>query len=149
MAAISHRIFLVNMPNKPENPNNDETTLTGGGRTAVSRLENVVHRETGPWAPSVHALLKHLENEGFDGAPRVVGSGFDERGRETLSYIEGDFVHPGPWSDDKGRSAKSSCRPVKVTMPQDVEQKIAGNLQARPSVLRPQRKRIGLREEES
>jgi len=79
---------------------NEEIPLTGGGRTEVARRDNIVLRETGPWAPSVHALLKHLENEGFDGAPRVVGSGFDERGRETLSYIEGEFVHPAPWSDD-------------------------------------------------
>jgi aminoglycoside phosphotransferase (APT) family kinase protein len=30
----------------------------------------------------------------------VIGSGFDERGREILSYIEGDFVHPRHWSED-------------------------------------------------
>jgi Ser/Thr protein kinase RdoA (MazF antagonist) len=30
----------------------------------------------------------------------VVGNGFDERGREMLSFIDGDFVHPAPWSED-------------------------------------------------
>lgn len=73
-------------------------TLTGGGRTPVYREGQVVLRETGPWAPTVHGLLRHLENAGFAGSPRVVGSGFDGHGRETLTYMQGGFVHPGPWS---------------------------------------------------
>ena len=53
-----------------------EEILTGGGRTAVSRIGDVVHRQTGPWAKSVHALLRHLEAEGFTGAPQgPVGTG--------------------------------------------------------------------------
>ena len=77
-----------------------EILLTGGGRTPVFRKGNTVFRETGPWAPTVHALLRHLERVGYAGAPRVVGSGFDARGRETLTYIEGEFVHPGPWPEE-------------------------------------------------
>ena len=46
------------------------------------------------------ALLRHLEREGFRGAPRVVGSGFDDDGRETLAYIEGESPQPHAWSDD-------------------------------------------------
>ncbi|MFC1572332.1 phosphotransferase [Candidatus Eisenbacteria bacterium] len=76
-----------------------ETPLTGGGRTAVSRKGQVVFREAGPWVSTVHALLKHLERIGFPGSPRVVGSGFDSQGRETLTFIDGEFVHPGPWSE--------------------------------------------------
>jgi len=78
----------------------NEIPLAGGGRTAVTRNGNTVLRETGPWASTVHALLKHLEKVGYGGAPRVVGSGFDAQGRETLSYLEGKFVHPGPWTED-------------------------------------------------
>ena len=78
----------------------EEIPLAGGGRTAVSRIGDVVHRQTGPWARSVHALLKHLENEGFAGAPRVIGGGFDAEGRETLSFIDGTSPHPGPWPDE-------------------------------------------------
>jgi aminoglycoside phosphotransferase (APT) family kinase protein len=85
----------------PENSNEIEIPLTGGGRTAVSRKGKTVFRETGPWASTVHALLKHLENVGFSGAPRVVGSGFDSQGRETLTYIEGDCPHPTPWKDEQ------------------------------------------------
>ncbi len=77
----------------------NEIPLTGGGRSRVSRKGNVVLRETGPWATTVHALLRHLARLGFEGAPGVVGSGFDAQGRETLTYIEGEFVHPGPWPD--------------------------------------------------
>jgi hypothetical protein len=48
----------------------------------------------------VHTLLRHLEDVGFAGAPRVVGSGIDAQGRETLTFIEGEFTQPGPWSLD-------------------------------------------------
>ncbi|MDK1388608.1 phosphotransferase [Sinorhizobium sp. 8-89] len=78
----------------------EATSLAGGERTVVSRRGGVVIRETGPWAPSVHSLLRHLEDAGFAGAPRVVGDGFDEQGREVLTYIEGDVINPAPWSDE-------------------------------------------------
>jgi hypothetical protein len=78
----------------------DAEPLTGGGRTAVARRGDVVIRDTGPWARSVHALLRHLHEAGFAGAPRVVGDGFDEKRRELLSYIEGEVINPAPWSDE-------------------------------------------------
>lgn len=77
----------------------EDEILAGGGRTEVRRIGNVVHRQTGPWASTVHALLRHLENEGFGAAPRVVGSGFDERGYETLTFMPGASPHPGPWPE--------------------------------------------------
>jgi hypothetical protein len=66
----------------------EEEVLKGGLVTFPVRIEGNVHREAGPWTPAVHALLRHLEHAGFDGAPRVVG--FDDTGREVLTYIEGD-----------------------------------------------------------
>jgi hypothetical protein len=77
----------------------EEIPLTGGGRNAVSRIGDAVHRQTGPWAPSVHALLRFLEAEGFPASPRVIGSGFDSQGRETLTYLPGNSPHPGPWPE--------------------------------------------------
>ncbi|MFC1717675.1 phosphotransferase [Candidatus Poribacteria bacterium] len=65
---------------------------------AVYRRGQVIVRETGPWTVAVHSLLRHLEDVGFAGSPRLVGSGFDAEGRETLSYIEGEFTQPGPWT---------------------------------------------------
>jgi hypothetical protein len=77
----------------------EERPLTGGGRTAVARRGDVVVRETGPWASTVHSLLRHLEEVVFEGAPRVVGAGFDERGREVLTYVEGEVIVRAPWTD--------------------------------------------------
>ena len=80
----------------PEEP----VPLEGGGRTVVHRRGNVVIRDTGPWTPAVHVLLRHLEDVGFAAAPRLVGSGLDPDGREVLTFIEGEFTQPGPWSLD-------------------------------------------------
>ena len=76
----------------------DGAVLEGGGRTRVHRLGDVVVRDTGPWTPAVHSLLRHLEDVGFSAAPRLVGSGFNPNGRETLTFIEGEFTQPGPWT---------------------------------------------------
>jgi hypothetical protein len=78
----------------------DEIPLEGGGRTAVVRRGGVVVRAAGPWTPTVHALLRHLQAVGFEGAPRVVGEGFDEHGREILTYVDGEVINPSPWSDE-------------------------------------------------
>lgn len=67
---------------------------------AVFREGSVIHRPSGPWTPTIHSLLRHLESVGFTGAPRVVGSGFDQDGLETLTFIDGEIVHPGPWTLD-------------------------------------------------
>ena len=65
----------------------------------MHRRGGVVLREARASSAAVLGLLRHLEAAGFDGAPRVVGDGFDERGREVLTYVEGGFVHPHAWSD--------------------------------------------------
>lgn len=88
------------------------------------RIGGTVRRATGPWTPAVHALLGHLA-ERVPHIPEVLG--FDDRGREMLSYLPGrvidldtevlapaqivalvgwtrdfhdavaEFTHPGPW----------------------------------------------------
>jgi hypothetical protein len=88
----------------PDSPDSKETTpdndapLSEGGPTAVHRRGQVVVKDAGPWTVTVHSLLRHLEDVGFTASPRVVGSGFDPSGRETLTYIEGEFSDPGPWT---------------------------------------------------
>lgn len=77
-----------------------EIMLEGGSRTRVVKKGNTILRDAGPWSVSVLSLLAHLEAEGFEGSPRVMGSGFDKKGREMLSYIDGEIVHPAPWSDE-------------------------------------------------
>lgn len=66
---------------------NDEVKLSDGVNTVV-RIGNTVRRIPGEWTSSVHALLKYLRTHGFLFAPEVLG--FDEKGREVLSFIEGD-----------------------------------------------------------
>jgi Phosphotransferase enzyme family len=65
----------------------------GLGGVPASRSDRGVHRPTGPWTPTVHAFLLHLETVGFNGAPRVVGT--DDAGREILTFIEGDVLAAG------------------------------------------------------
>jgi len=72
---------------------NREIPLGGGHLSAVVRAGNTVRRPTGPWTPAVHALLRHLEAVGYDGAPRVLG--IDELGREILSFIPGEAAAGG------------------------------------------------------
>ena len=38
----------------------------------------------------MHALLAHLAGKGFPGAPRPLG--FDEQGREVLTFLEGETI---------------------------------------------------------
>jgi hypothetical protein len=78
-----------------------ETPLTGGRLTpGVVRVGATVYRPIGPHWPFVHALLAHLERVGFSAAPRFLG--IDDRGREILSYLDGevpDNLDPG-WTDE-------------------------------------------------
>lgn len=75
----------------------NEHALAGGSRTAVTLKGGVVYRRPGPWSQAVIALLRHLEAVGFVAAPTVIGTGFSTDGRETITYVPGAFVHPGPW----------------------------------------------------
>ena len=72
-----------------------EQSLTGGNTTdGIVRVGQSVRRPTGPWTRGVHALLAHLGEHGFGGAPRV--HGIDERGREILDYRIGGTHYSAP-----------------------------------------------------
>jgi len=74
----------------------DEQPLPGGNAGGAVLADGTVRRTAGPWTPAVHALLRHLEDRGFDGAPRVIG--LDELGREVLTYLPGETVGTArPW----------------------------------------------------
>ena len=62
-------------------------------------VDGTVRRPAGPWTPAVHALLRHYERVGFDGAPRALGV---EDGDEVVSLVAGDVVGDGwaPTGDD-------------------------------------------------
>ena len=73
-----------------------EVPLTGGKiNQGIVRVGNTVRRPLHPWSTTVHALLLHLERVGFEGAPRFLGT--DERGREVLSFLEGETLLPDGW----------------------------------------------------
>ncbi len=101
-----------------------EVRLPGGNLGGAVRVGQTVRRPAGPWTPAVHALLRHLAGR-LRGIPQVLG--YDELGREVLSYLPGrvidvetevlttrqlvsvlrwtrefheavsSFTHPGPW----------------------------------------------------
>ena len=48
----------------------DEVRLEGGSMTHVVRVGDTVRRSPGRQSAAVQALLRHLESEGVDGAPR-------------------------------------------------------------------------------
>ena len=58
-----------------------------GGLTEVVRIGSTVRRAAGDWTPTVQALLAHLEEAGFTGAPRPLGR--DPEGRELLEFVVG------------------------------------------------------------
>ena len=102
----------------------EEIRLAGGNLGGAVRVGDTVRRPVGPWTPAVHALLGHLAGR-VPNIPRVLG--FDDRGREILTYLPGrvadidaemlsieqiasvvrwtrafhdavaGFSHPGPW----------------------------------------------------
>jgi phosphotransferase family enzyme len=101
-----------------------EQRLPGGNVAGAVRVGDTVRRATGPWTPAVHALLDYLADR-IPHVPKVLG--FDQAGREILSYLPGQvvdghtqpltegqldslvrwtrtlhdavrgFAHPGPW----------------------------------------------------
>lgn len=72
-----------------------------GSQPSKARLRTgIVYREPGPWSETVLALLRHLEQAGFDSAPKVIGTGFSPDGREMVSYIDGSSPQPYAWSEE-------------------------------------------------
>jgi len=77
-----------------------EVELAGGtsNHGLVVRVGDTVRRPKSPASAAVHALLRHLERVGFDGAPRLLGT--DDEGREVLSFVAGVAATPPypPWA---------------------------------------------------
>jgi len=75
-----------------------EERLPGGRVLGAVRVGDEVRRPAQPWTRSTHAVLRHLEAARFSGAPRALG--FDERGRERLSFLPGETLgEQGPWPE--------------------------------------------------
>jgi hypothetical protein len=65
-----------------------EEPLVGTNVTAVVRFGDTIRRPGKPSSRAVRALLGHLHHAGFDGCPQPMG--VDDRGRDVLSYLEGE-----------------------------------------------------------
>src|SRR5215510_13736066 len=73
-----------------------EQRLPGGRSFGAVRVDDEVRRPAQPWTATVHSVLQHLEDVGFDGAPRA--RGFDDRGRERLTFLPGQTLgETWPW----------------------------------------------------
>jgi hypothetical protein len=67
----------------------EEVPLPGGNVGGAVRVGDTVRRNTGPWTPAVHAILGYVASR-VPHVPRVLG--FDDQGREILSYLPGRVV---------------------------------------------------------
>jgi hypothetical protein len=87
--AGSIRDRALSAPQRAGTANGDvEIPLSGGDITpGVVRIGGTVRRPVGLHTPAVHALLRHLEDVGFEGSPRVLG--IDAKNREVLTYLPG------------------------------------------------------------
>jgi hypothetical protein len=82
----------------------EEIPLPGGDVTVgVVRVGDTVRRVPVTTSETPRQVLEHLEAVGFDGAPRYLG--VDDRGRQTLAYIDGEVAgRPWPaWTRDESR----------------------------------------------
>jgi hypothetical protein len=67
----------------------NEILPSGHGHSgSLLRIGHTVRRPIGSYTPAVHAYLRHLEDVGFTGSPRV--HGIDSHGREVLDFIPGE-----------------------------------------------------------
>ncbi len=78
---------------------NEEQKLSGGQNTDVIRIGDTVRRPIGPNSDYVHKTLVLLEEKNYQYSPRYLG--IDEKGREILSYIDGEMGRDIEWTDSQ------------------------------------------------
>lgn len=61
---------------------------------AVVRIGNTVHRTASPQSATIQRLLAHVRRRGVSWVPQPLG--FDESGREMLSFVCGEVAHGEP-----------------------------------------------------
>jgi hypothetical protein len=77
-----------------------EIPFAGGSHSTVVRVGATVRRGSREWSGSVLDLLRHVERAGFAGAPRALG--FDDQGREVLTFIDGEVPFGSDFIPDEG-----------------------------------------------
>jgi hypothetical protein len=81
-----------------------ERRLPGGRSFGAVRVGGEVRRPAQSWTTAVHSVLRHLEDIGFDGAPRA--RGFDDQHREP-----GHLRTWGGWGRTHDRQIMSPSLP--------------------------------------
>ncbi|TOM94284.1 phosphotransferase [Vibrio parahaemolyticus] len=61
--------------------------LCGGRGSAIYRDGQVVYRPLHSWSPTIHLILKHLEQSNVGESPKFLGV---KENQEILSFVEGD-----------------------------------------------------------
>src|SRR5690349_14780194 len=79
----------------PDLSDESEERLSGGFVSDAVRIGGTVRKPPPRDPVLVRRLLRHLQACGFDGAPRHLGT--DDRGRETLTFVDGIV----PWQRDR------------------------------------------------
>ena len=95
-----------------DNDDDREIELPRGDVTeGVVRVGTTVRRPHQPQSLAVAGYLDHLERVGFDGSPRYLGR--DSRGRDVLTYLDGDVPGdpPEPWAASDDLLASVGRRP--------------------------------------
>ena len=69
----------------------DEVRLRGGWMQKVVRVGDTVRRAPRGDVEFIRRLLRHLETAGFADVPRWIG--VDDKGRDILSFVEGEVPH--------------------------------------------------------
>lgn len=79
--------------------------LAGGSENAgqVVRIGDTLRRPRGEGHAVVEALLVHLDDVGFEMAPRLLG--VDELDRQILDFVEGNVDNRPPWQADDRANA--------------------------------------------
>lgn len=78
---------------------NKEQILSGGQNTEVIRIDDTVRRVVGPNSNYVHKVLTLLDEKGYKYSPRYLG--VDDKGREILSFIDGEMGGGVEWKSSQ------------------------------------------------
>jgi aminoglycoside phosphotransferase (APT) family kinase protein len=84
--------------------------LPGGSVNRVVRVGDTVRRDPGDRAEFVHRLLRHFAQQGWAGAPRLLG--LDDEGREVLTFLDGHVAWRSP--TDRVDSVESLVRVARL-----------------------------------
>ena len=91
----------------------ESNELVGGTINRPVRIGDTVRRPSGPWSENVRHLLTHLQDVGFGYAPKFLG--FDEEGREILSYVPGRaLMRPWPSAFREVQALRDVARVVRL-----------------------------------